>query len=846
MADASLTPLPKLAGRITVPATPAGSAGARGWRRSGVAVAVVLSLAGFVAAKPQPVPFGSEYHAESWGLEQGFPQNSCSGIVEAPDGYLWLATFRGLVRFNGHEFKSWAPAGMPLLQSTTIISLHQDRRKRTWFSTAEGMVVNEGDRWLRILEQEGWDERTDYARSFAEDRSGRMVIGRFSGRVMRVEQGRATELPTPPGRGGALCAYGRDGVLYVVRTGFAGYFDGTTWRPLQSDVEIADRVVGAGEDRSGDAIIVCRNELLRVDRGRVTTRTPLSQTVTPFWRLAQDPAGNVWLGSVDAGAYRIAPDGTVKHLLRSDGLPHSGGVRTVVADERGGIWFGSGVGGFARFRPARFRFLGELEGLGDREVSSLTSLPERGVMLASYGRGLLTFDGIEAAVTTAVPADTNSYFRAVLRGRDNTVWIGAYNSGLYRLEGPTLVPAATDVLQPGETVTTLFEDSRGRIWAGGERNVVVGMNGVFRQAQPTRGRRDTRPTFFGERQDGTVLISHHNQIRAFGPEGLGDDPFIQLGEEVRISSLLVDAQDRVWVGTLGHGLYVHHDGALRHLDKNSGLPAGPISSLIQDNDGALWFGAGRIALRADAGELWEMADETQFRATLQLFDENDGLRELDFPNGTQPTVTKDAQGRLWFAMIRGAAMIDPATLREAERPPKVVVEWISYIPDGSTRAVEVPITEGQTDLVLPPGSRLIRIGYAALDFVSPRKQRYRVQLGPEDSQWQDMQRETVVSFLELPPGRHTLRIQSAGTNGVWNPTGATVTFELAPFFWQTTWFRGLVGLGLLGLAGGAAWIASDRRTRIAQEHLEHERRLAEAQARLGLVLENTSDFVAFA
>ena len=811
-----------------------------------MAMAGILWLAAMAGAKPQPVPFGSEYFAESWGPEQGFPQNSCSGIAEAPDGYLWLATFRGLIRFNGHEFKAWAPPAMPLLQSTTIISVHQDRRKRTWFSTTEGMVVNEGERWQRILESEGWDERTDYARSYAEDPSGRMVIGRFSGRVMRVDQGQATELPTPPGRGGALCAYGRDGVLYVVRAGFAGYLDGSDWRPLQSEIDVADRAAGAGEDRAGDAIIVCRDELLRVDRGRVTARTPLSQTVPPFWRMAQDTAGNVWLGSVDAGAYRITPGGTVKHLQRADGLPHSGGIRALHTDEHGGIWLGSGVGGFARLKPARFRFLGELEGLGDREVSSLTTLPDQGVMLAAHGKGLLTFDGSETAVTRVVPPDTHSHFRAVLRGRDNTVWLGGSNSGLFRLEGSTPVPAATDALTPGETVSTLFEDSRGRIWAGGERNVVVGTHGVFHRAQPMGPRRDTRPTFFGERQDGTVLISHHNEVRAFGPEGLRATPVLQLGEETRISSLLVDAQDRVWVGTLGHGLYVHHDGRLRHLDGNAGLPAGPISSLIQDNDGALWFGAGRSALRADASELWGMVENPSYRASLQLFDENDGLRDLDFPYGTQPTVTKDRQGRLWFAMIRGAAMIDPSVLREPEKYPKVVVEWISYIPDGSTSAVEVLMARDQPELVLPPGSRLIRIGYAALDFVSPRTQRYRVQLGPEGEKWQDMQRETVVSFLELPPGRHTLRIQSAGSDGVWNHTGAMLSFELAPFFWQTAWFRGLVGLGLLGLAGGAAWVASDRRTRIAQENLERERRLAGAQARLGLVLENTSDFVAFA
>jgi len=810
-----------------------------------MAVAGIL-LAGVMGAKPLPVPFSSEYHADSWGLAQGFPQNSCSGIAEAPDGYIWLATFRGLVRFNGHEFKPWAPPALPLLQSTTIINLHQDSRKRTWFSTAEGMVVNDGDTWKRILENDGWDERGDYARSYTEARDGAMVIGRFSGRVMRVTEGRATELPTPPGKGGAFCAYGRDGTLYVVRTGFAGFLDGGAWRPLEADFTFADRVIGAGQDRTGDALLFCRDELLQVEQGRVTRRTALSRNITPFWGLTQDSTGDVWLGSVEAGAYRIKPDGTVKHLLKADGLPHSGGVRVVHADNRDGIWIGSGVGGLTRLRPTRFRVLGEQEGLGDREVTSLTVLPDSRVLIATYGKGLLSFDGSAPTPAASVPGTTTSYIRTILRTRDNRIWAGVHNGGLFRLEGNNLVPAAQEALAPHETVTTLFEDSRGRLWAGGERNVVVGENGVFRQVRPARERRDTRPTYFAERRDGTVLIAHHNQIHAFDATGWREAPYLRLGPDVRISTLLVDRQDRTWMGTLNHGLYVDHDDKLYQLDQDTGLPAGAISALIQDDKDALWFGAGRNALRVDAGELWRMAEHSAHRASLQLFDENDGLRELEFPYGTQPTVAKDALGRIWFAMNRGAAMIDPAAIRSSDHVPKVVVEWISYIPDGSTRPVEVSISDAKRAPVLPPGSRLIRIGYAALDFHTPGKQRYRVHLGGEGGQWQEMQRETVVSFLELPPGRHTLRIQAAGSDGVWSPVGAALNFELAPFFWQTAWFRGLVGLGLLGLAGGAAWLASERRTSIAREKFERERRLAEAQARLGLVLENTSDFIAFA
>jgi hypothetical protein len=242
--------------------------------RWGAVAAWLVLIGGALGAKPVPVPFQSEHHAEIWGFEEGFPENSCSGIVLAPDGYLWLSTFRGLVRFNGQEFKPWAPPEMPHLKTTGIITMYRDRRQRIWFSTMEGLVMNEGATWKRWTEAEGWTAPADYVRSFAEDREGHVVFGRFSGRVMRLEGAHFAELPTPPGIGGALCAADQEGTLYVVRTGYAGFFDEGHWSLIDSEPGLKDRSLGAAQDRNGNALIVCRtsetvarsDDVLAIDR----------------------------------------------------------------------------------------------------------------------------------------------------------------------------------------------------------------------------------------------------------------------------------------------------------------------------------------------------------------------------------------------------------------------------------------------------------------------------------------------------------------------------------------------------------------------------------------------------
>jgi PAS domain S-box-containing protein len=813
-----------------------------GW----VVMALVCWMLGpELAAKPLPMPFRSEYLAELWGLDEGFPENSCAGIVTSPEGYLWVGTFHGLVRFNGQEFKPWAPTAMPTLKKTMIVAMFRDSRQRIWFSTKEGLVMNDGATWRHWAAADGWTQPDDYVRSHAEDSKGALVLTTFSGRVLRLNGGKFQELPVPGGSGGAFATFDEDGMLYVVRSGFAGFFADGGWQPLSPDSGVESRVVGAAQDRNGQALIVCHDEILRYRAGAVIHRLTLSQPIAPFWRLSGDASGSLWLASIVAGVFRIQPDGQVKHFLKEDGLPTSGPIRIVYPDDDGSIWIGSGVGGISRWRPARFRYVGEPEGVGDLEIPSLTTLKNGRALIASYGAGLMVFDGSRRVQPAPMAGSGTTFFRSVLRTRDDSVWVGGFNRGLMRMEGQRLVPTATDIFARAETVDTLFEDSRSRLWVGGDRHVAVRENGQFRSLPFPPEQQQRRPTLFAERIDGTVLLSKHHEIFAVDSTGLNQKAVHVLATDAQVSSMLVDRAGRLWIGTLAHGLFFEQDGKLLRFHPDRGLPGANIHALIQDDHGKLWFGSGRKVVRADPDELVALAADRNRQPVFDIFDQDDGLRELDFPYGSQPSVTKDDRGQLWFALIRGAAMVDPATLKISSRVPKVVVESISFVPHRGREPVELVIAETTVAPTLPAGSRLVRISYAALDFLSPRKQRFRVRLNDTDD-WQDMQRETVVSFLELPPGKHTLQIQASGSNGLWNMNSTRLTFAIAPFYWQTGWFRGLLGLGIVTLAGGAAWLAAERRTKVAREKLDRDHHLAEAQARLALVLENTSDFVAFA
>ncbi len=811
--------------------------------RAAFVVCLLLLVAPFVAARPVPVSLQSDYQADNWSLEEGFPENSCSGIVLAPDGYLWMGTYRGLVRFNGTDFLPWAPPEVPILRTTSIINMHADAAGRIWFSTTDGLFVHHRGTWRSLGEAEGWSGRTDYARSYTSLPGGDTVIGRFNGAVVRFDGARFRSLPAPLGAGGTLVGADQDGTLYCVRSGFAGVLVADTWENLadQSPL-IGARALGIGSLREGSAVIVCRDELLTLRDRRIVRRQPLSQPPSTFWQLAEDQAGHLWLPSVEAGVHRISRDGTVRHYSRSDGLTHSGGTRTVYPTPDGSIWIGSGVGGLSRFRPVRFRYLGEPEGLGDREVLTLAPLADGGVALTPYGAGLRVFDGRRVGAPVALGEDDLRY-RAVLETSDGTLWLGAFGRGLRRIEGNRIVPATDAVFAAGESASTLFEDSQRRLWVGGDTTVLVRTAGRFQPVDLPRASATRPPTLFAERSDGTVLLGRDNAVYAHTAGRVQPTPLVQLAEGVRIAALLNDREGRLWIGTLADGLVLVEEGRISRFTPERGLPGLSVGALIQDDAGQLWFGSGRRIVRANPADLAAAAHDHTADLRLQIFDRDDGMRDLDLPFGTQPTVGRDRLGRLWFALIRGAAYVDPASLQLNTTPPPVVVEKLSYVPPGQSLPQVLHLAPTSTP-ALPAGSRLIRIGFAALDFSAPGKQRFRV-LVDESGEWQDLGAENSISFLELAPGTHRIRIQASGADGAWNRTGTMLTFSIAPFYWQTAWFRLLAAGGGAAAVFGLAWFAASLRARRTRADLAQARTLDEVRSRLALVLENTSDFVAF-
>jgi signal transduction histidine kinase len=235
--------------------------------------------------------------------------------------------------------------------------------------------------------------------------------------------------------------------------------------------------------------------------------------------------------------------------------------------------------------------------------------------------------------------------------------------------------------------------------------------------------------------------------------------------------------------------------------------------LIADNQDTLWLytQCGLVGIpNAELQKWWRDSNSTPQLYTVGAAD------------GAQPAwvpfegATKLPDGELWFANYSGLQTIDPANIRGNPIPPPVHIQNV----------VADHRSYGATDIVaLPANTGDLQIDYAALSFANPQKVAFRYKLERRDKAWEDAGARRQAFYNDLPPGHYRFRVIASNNDGVWNEEGATLTFSIAPAWYQTRTFQA----ACVVLAMLLVWLIHRLRIRYVTETIatRFDERLAE-------------------
>ena len=761
-----------------------------------LAAVLLLLLAAPAAASPSD----TGYTLTSWTQYEGLPAARVWAITQDPDGYIWIGTDAGLVRFDGVDFVVWRDLRDAPLPRREVTALYSARDGSLWV----GFGIHGGIARIRGGEVVRYDEADGIASGFVtfitEDQRGAIWAGGLDG-LHGFDGNRWTRLEPRSGlpEGPTVEAYrDRDRNLWVSHA--AGVF----------------RQVGAAEFRADPAPAAFGSVLARavLDASASTWRS----TPNRFGFL-RDRHGGVWVGTAGRGLWMGREAGetelpVVSNVTVQDGLS-SDVVQALFEDREGHVWVGT-QSGLHQFSPRRVTPV-TVPGL----VRAVEATPDGSIWAGTYdgvvrlsdmaGEPFPPVEGLYGTVT------------ALHGDKHGQLWVATLDSiGRYAGGRFTAMPLPDATLF--SWVSALTTDPRGDLW------ICDMYSGIFRWRQ---GRLDLYEALPEENRDTVYTVytdAAGNVWIGFTDGKLGViradhtfriyDSIAGIGGAVNV--LYQDSAGALWVGASDGLSRFDGERFTTATQRGNGMPVDSVSTVVESGDGNLWVGTRSGILAFHPDEFDKLHGDPGHQVEYRLYDRFDGVLNMPVRLGN-PVGTRGADGRLWFATTGGAVVIDPGRLPAEQAPPPVRIEAVHV--DGRRVATASP-------LALPARSSRLRISYNALTYAAPARTQFRYRLAGFDPDWVDPETRREAVYAGLPAGDYRFQVIARNNRGVWNREGAVLELSVPPPFYQAAWFYAAGGIALVSLLLGA-W-----KIREVQIHRRYSLMLAE-RARLSREIHDT-------
>jgi PAS domain S-box-containing protein len=761
-------------------------------RRVFVLGAVLANLS--LAALPRALALDpdrriSQYGHIVWRIQDG-AISPPTNIAQTTDGFLWITTAQGLLRFDGVRFMPWQPPQGQSLPGTHFSAVLGSRDGSLWIGTTRGLA-----RWKdgRLRTYTDLEQFTGIA-AIDEDDSGTIWVTRY-GQYAR-------EAPLCSISGETLRCFGKkDGIPVTFGQGLAHDSEGNIWFGSQVLVHWQPGTL-ATTYFGGIAELATTDGVEEIALGPSGTAWASLHSTGPKLGL-QYYSGGKWTSYVVPGF-----DGARFH------------VKALLVDRRGSLWVGTQNDGVYRISDGAADHYGVTDGLSGNGVGCLFEDREGNIWVTTDG-------GLDMFRDTALISNTSrqgldTHFNSVLALRNGAVWIGTADALdiLRNQDGKTVI---LDRKLSGHWVAPMLEDHSGAVWLEVDTSLMRFQNGRFREIGGQSLAGFSGVSGIAEDSGGTiwVLTSRGNQLYSI----VGDKIEKQesLNDELgRQKSLVADRNGGLWLGTqLGkstisyfrdgrlqttplsspqgqasiqalfvdsdnsllvsssQGLYRLNRGQLTLFSSDNGLPCPEAFSAIRDNHGALWIYTRCGLVRIAESEWAKWVENPHVAVSVMTLDALDGA-QAGTGNLRQPTSSKAPDGRLWFVTGVSVQVLDPDHLFENALPPPVYVEGVvaDHKRFDTTSLVKVPAL-----------SRDLEIDYTAPSFSVPQKVRFRYMLEGRDREWQDAGTRRQAFYTDLKPAHYRFRVTACDSLGVWNQTGASLDFVVLPAWYQTNWFR---------------------------------------------------------
>jgi len=786
-----------------------------------------------IATIRPPIIDGTDIRFTSLSTADGMSQRKVSLIAQDDQGFLWFATRFGLSRYDGYNFRIFVhePGNPNSLSGATVYALFKDREGALWIGCDQ--FLNKLDPVRETVTR----YQVPFVTEISQDREGILWLSTPAG-LYRLEPatGRISRFLHDPNNPSSLMSdhvahsgEDREGRFWVATNGCLDEFDRITGK-VTRHISMPDAPFGFKfyEDRFGvfwifhgspNALSVFDRKTNTLTHYSFPDREPPGTAVTYVATMLEDRNDTLWVATHGTGLLKF--DREHGRFIRyrndpasPDSLPQND-VDALFADREGSIWVAFGDAGPVRFaeNPLPFTrlihnsnpntkspfvgaiyedrqgilWVGTPEALNriDRKAGSIISYPHGGpeigtdviticedrsggLWVGTYGHGLLRFDRRTGQFKTYRhnPSDPNSlsddFVSRLLVDHNGTLWAASWD-GLNQFDPVTEHFTTYRLNSPGVSLyLEMVEDRRGALWLGTDSSGLQRFN-------PATGQ---------------ITVYQHDMNR---PETLSDN---------RVNSVHFDRSGTIWVGTQnGLNRLDPKTGNFTAYTQREGLPGDAVGCVLEDEHGNLWMSTNNGVARFDPQ-----------RNSFKSYSIADGLPGPDLTGWG--ACFRSTTGEMFFGGFSGATAFFPDKVTDSTSAPPIVLTDFRLFGIGKAPGAGSPLTKTinyTNAITLSHKQSVFSIGFSALSYLNPATNRYRYMLEGLDQHWNEVgSDQRFASYTTLPAGIYTFRVQGASSSGAWTEPGAQLRIEILPPWWETVWFRAILG-SLLTLTGLAAY-----------------------------------------
>ena len=709
--------------------------------------------------------------------ENGFPGGPVYALAQTNDGYLWIGTEKGLVRFDGLHFRLFQHTDSSNAPFGPVLALTTDSQGALWVRLQGAGLLRYRD---GRFDKPNLERPEAVVSAIARGTHGDLLLSGLRNGIGRFHDGRFERLS-------AIHSPSMPNFLVISMTQTD---DGTIWLGTRDTglFQFAHGQISPGptslRDRKINCLLAAQQELwIGTDTGLIgwdetgstsSSPVPTSLQHAQILALARDRDSNIWVGTAD-GLFKIDVNGVLSSDT-SDRLPF-GTVAAILEDREGNIWSG-GTTSLLQIRHGTFTTYYQADGLPSTGSGAIYAAPNGRLWFAGSEGGLYWLKGGKFSEVRDAALEKEIVYS--ISGGADGVWIGRQNGGLTHIPENLDWRAAKTYTQSSglaqNSVYSVYEDRNGAIWAGTlSAGVSRFRDGHFTTFTTFDGLLSNTITSILQSPDGTMWFGTPRGVSSFSHdqwENYGAQPNAPLSE---VNCLLVDSHDTLWIGTATGPASIHS----RNLSIPVNLPEAlrePVLGLAEDQQGYLWISTSNHVLHVNRQKL---LDDSVQQSDIREFGIADGLQSTEGVKRS-PSVLTDSSHRIWFSMNRGLSFVDPARQPTISPPAIVQIEQVS--------SDDLPLAM-QGDVLIPAPHHRVKISYTGVSLSIPERVRFRYMLEGLDQNWSEPTDSREVTYNNLDSRSYTFRLIASNGDGLWNSAESHLNLQVQPLLWERWWFR---------------------------------------------------------